>query len=338
MIVIDGSFGEGGGQILRTALSLSLITGKPFRLEDIRANRDPPGLKRQHLAAVLAAAEVGSAKVEGAALKSRLLEFHPGKPRAGEYVFDVGSAGSTTLVFQTVLPPLMLADGPSKLVLRGGTHNFGAPPYDFLEQAFLPIVRRMGLGIETNLNRMGFAPAGGGEWTAIITPPRSLLPQQIMERGAILKRLARARVAAVPLHVAQRELAVVKDELKWADDERIVEELPIEWGPGNILTIEIRSEHANEVITGFGRRGVRAETVAAEAAAEARRYLNAGVPVGEHLADQLLLPFALAGGGSFRTLPLSMHSTTNMNVIAMFLDVRFEMTDAGTVTVNVRSR
>src|SRR5438270_4329212 len=144
MLTIDGSFGEGGGQILRSSLALSLITGEPFHIENIRANRDPPGLRRQHLAAVIAAAKIGNAALDGAAVGSRAITFTPGKVVAGDYTFDVGSAGSTTLVLQTILAPLLLADGRSNLVLIGGTHNPFAPPLDFLTKAYLPLINRMG--------------------------------------------------------------------------------------------------------------------------------------------------------------------------------------------------
>src|SRR5689334_5065034 len=163
-ILIDGSQGEGGGQILRSSLALSVLTGKPFKIENIRANRDKPGLGRQHLTAVLAAAKICSAGVSGAVLGSRELSFWPGKLKPGEYAFDVGSAGSTTLVFQTVLPPLMLADGPSQLQLQGGTHNIHAPPFDFLAKTFLPVVNRMGPQVNVELVRAGFFPAGGGRF------------------------------------------------------------------------------------------------------------------------------------------------------------------------------
>src|SRR6202140_4872670 len=159
MILIDGSIGEGGGQILRTALGLSMVTGQPFRIENIRAGRDKPGLLRQHLTAVNAAAEICGANVEGAAISSRELSFSPGNVKSGEYTFSIGSAGSTTLVLQTVLPALLAADGPSSLTLEGGTHNPHAPPIDFLEKAFVPLVNRMGPTVHVALERAGFYPA-----------------------------------------------------------------------------------------------------------------------------------------------------------------------------------
>src|SRR5512136_2571133 len=176
MITIDGSQGEGGGQILRTSLALSLVTGQPFRMERIRAKRQKPGLLKQHLTAVEAAKTVGCAEVTGAALGSQTLEFKPGPVTPGNYRFAVGTAGSATLVLQTVLPPLLVASGPSTLTLEGGTHNPFAPPFDFLARCFAPVVERMGPRIELKLHRPGFFPAGGGQFEAQITPVNRLKP------------------------------------------------------------------------------------------------------------------------------------------------------------------
>jgi len=320
MLTIDGSSGEGGGQILRTSLALSLVTGKPFRMERIRARRPKPGLGRQHLTAVRAAAEVGQAGVEGAELGSRELVFRPGEVRPGEYRFDVGTAGSTTLVLQTVLPALMIAGGPSQLRLEGGTHNIYAPPVDFLEKAFLPLVGRMGPKVDVTLDRPGFYPAGGGSVRVSIQPEPRLRPIEITERGKILRRVACGVVSRLPLHIAEREVDVVRRRMSWPAECVSTREVESS-GPGNVLTIEIHSEHVTEVFTGFGKLGVSAEKVAAGAVREARAYLKAGVPVGEHLADQLLIPMALAGGGSYRTLPPSSHTTTNVETLGRFLDV-----------------
>src|SRR5579883_279586 len=176
MRVINGASGEGGGQILRTSLGLSLATGQPFRIEQIRANRKSPGLLRQHLTAVRAAAAVGQAEVTGDELGSSALTFVPGEVQPGEYTFAIGTAGSTTLVLQTVLPALMTAKAPSRLVLEGGTHNTHSPPNDFLIKTFLPVVNRMGVKVTTRLERYGFFPAGGGRWICDIEPAQSLTP------------------------------------------------------------------------------------------------------------------------------------------------------------------
>lgn len=335
-ILIDGAQGEGGGQILRTSLALSLVTQKPFTISNIRANRDKPGLMRQHLTAVNAAATIGGAQVQGAEIGSRQLTFRPGPVMAGEYRFSIATAGSTTLVLQTILPPLLLANGPSTLHFTGGTHNPFAPPYDFVAKAFLPLVNRMGPRIESRLECPGFYPAGGGKFSVTITPAPRLAPLHLVDRGPLRHRVARALVAGVPATVAQRELAVVARKMSWPPESLIIDEQPPTCGSGNVLTLEIAHENVTEVFTGFGRIGIRAEAVAERATDDALRYIKTTAPVGECLADQLLLPLALAGGGAFRTLPLSRHSHTNMDIIQRFVDVKFafEEHDDGTVTVS----
>ncbi len=321
MLTIDGSFGEGGGQILRTSLTLSLVTGTPFRINRIRAGRKNPGLLRQHLTAVKAAARVGGAEVAGASIGSRELTFAPAGVFPGNHTFAVGTAGSATLVLQTVLPPLLTGAGPSRLTLEGGTHNPFAPPFDFLARAFLPIVNRMAPGVAATLERPGFYPAGGGRFTVTIEPASRLHRVDLLERGAVRRQLARAVVARLPRHIAEREIAVIAEKMGSRDLHLEIEEASTSRGPGNIVTIEIESEHVTEVFTGFGQRGVRAEQVAQTAVQAARRYLDADVPVGEHLADQLLVPLAIAGGGTFRTLPLTQHARTNIEVLKAFLDI-----------------
>ena len=323
MLHLDGSAGEGGGQILRTALGLSLVTGKPFTIDRIRAARERPGLQRQHLTAVQAAAEVGRADVRGAAVGSSVLAFKPGPVTPGFYRFAVGTAGSATLVLQTVLPALLTASGPSTLTLEGGTHNPWAPPYDFLERVFLPLLGRMGAGVTPKLERRGFYPAGGGRFTVSIEPCSRLQPLNLLERGKIRAKRGWAIVSALPVSIAHRELKVVESTLSLDRNQlKAVEELhPV--GPGNAVILDLESENVTEVVSSIGEKRVSAETVAARACEEAGRYLHADVPVGEHLADQLLIPLALAGGGSFVTTPLSSHSTTNMDVIANFLSRKF---------------
>ena len=325
LIQLDGSLGEGGGQILRTALSLSMVTGQAFRIEKIRAGREKPGLLRQHLTAVNAAAQICGATVEGAAISSRELTFIPGPVRAGQYTFTVGSAGSTTLVLQTVLPALMIAKEPSSLTLEGGTHNPHAPPLDFLEKAFVPLVNRMGPIVHLNLERAGFYPAGGGRFFANIEPAPKLSPLHLHARGPAKRNLAKAVVAALPGDIAKRELAQIEKKLGWTGEQLQIRQLPQAWGPGNILTLEIESENVTEVFTSFGMKGVSAEAVAEQVFHEARRYLACDAPVGPHLADQLLLPLALAGGGSFVTYELTEHTRTNIQVIQRFLPLRFEI-------------
>jgi RNA 3'-terminal phosphate cyclase (ATP) len=324
MILIDGSFGEGGGQILRTALGLSLFTGQPFRIDKIRAGRRNPGLLRQHLTAVKAAAKIGQAEVTGVNIGSTQLTFSPGRVAAGCYQFAVGTAGSATLVLQTVLPALLISedqDRETRLTLEGGTHNPFAPPFDFMTKAFLPLLERMGAQIEARLERYGFYPAGGGRFEIVIKPAKALEPIELNERGKILNRRATALVAHLPRGIAERELGVVHRKLSWPQEWLKAESTTNSPGPGNVVTLEIESENLTEVFTGFGERGVAAEAVADQAVIAARRYLASDVAVGEHLADQMLLPMALARGGSFTTVPPSRHTTTNIEIIRKFLDI-----------------
>lgn len=326
MILIDGSSGEGGGQILRSALALSAITVTPVRIERVRGKRPKPGLQRQHLVAVQAAARVCNGRLEGAALHSPTVELHPQGVVAGDYRFDIGSAGSCSLVLQTVLPPLLLAGAPSRVEIRGGTHNPLAPPFEFLRDAFLPRLAEIGAQVDLQLERHGFFPAGGGRLVAQIQPLTAAKPLDLRERGPQRLRRALAVVANLPLSIAEREAATVKSRLKWSEDE--VRAHPVEAdGPGNAVLITVAHAHACEVVTALGELRLPAEHVAQRAAQQMRRYLDAGVPVGEHLADQLLLPLVLGAGGVFRTVEPSQHTRTNAAVIARFLGERVTFTE-----------
>ena len=335
MLTLDGSLGEGGGQILRTSLALSLVTRTAFRLERVRAGRARPGLMRQHLTAVEAAAAIGRARVVGAEVGSQTIEFHPGDVTGGDYRFSVGTSGSATLVFQTVLPALLGAAAPSRLVLEGGTHNPLAPTYDFLARVYLPLLGRMGARVSVELERRGFHPAGGGRFTVAIHPGPTLSRLDLCERGEVRARRATALVSSLPLDIAHRELEAVRRRLGWEADCCAAVAVDNAAGPGNVVQIEVESEQVTELFTGFGQRGVRAEIVAGRVAAEAAGYLDAGVPVGSHLADQLLLPLALAGGGSFRTLAPTPHTTTQMTVIRRFLARAFTCEQVSPATWHV---
>lgn len=326
MLSIDGSYGEGGGQIIRTSLALSLITGKAFRAFNVRAGREKPGLQRQHLTAVTAASSIGGARVDGVHAGSKEFTFAPGEVRPGEYKFNIGTAGSTMLVLQAVLPPLMIASAPSLLLFEGGTHNPHAPPFEFIQKTFLPLVGRMGPDVSVELGRYGFYPPGGGRFNVYVEPARELRRFDIVERGAILSQRARALVVNLPAHIAERELAVVSEQLGWMPDQLDLEASTDAISPGNVLTISVESENLIEVFTGVGERGVPAERIASRVIKEARNYLDAGVPVGEHLADQLLIPMALARGGSFVTVTPTLHTTTNIEVIKKFLPVEITAT------------
>lgn len=325
VVHIDGSQGEGGGQVLRTSLALSILTGKPFAMERIRAGRKKPGLARQHMMCVEGAAAISGAGVEGNELGSRSLRFRPGAVAPGDYHFDIGTAGSTTLVLQTVLMPLMLAEGPSRLVLEGGTHNPMAPPFEFLRDTFLPQLRAMGGQVILHCEQPGFYPAGGGHLSVEISPAGALGPYELLERGALVGISATCLLSMLPDVIAERELAVVRQKLKLPGDGEIAR-IDSANGPGNAVLITVEHERIVEVITAVGERSVSAERVATGAAREAQGYLQHGAPVGEHLADQLLLPMAVGGGGRFRTGPLTEHTRTNMRTIKAFVDTKFEAT------------
>jgi RNA 3'-terminal phosphate cyclase (ATP) len=319
---IDGSLGEGGGQILRTSLAMSLCLGIPFHITGVRAGRKRPGLQPQHLAAVRAAAEISTAELTGATRGSVELTFAPRAVRPGHYRFATGTAGSATLVLQTVLPALLTAGRPSHLELSGGTHNPLAPSFDFIQLAFLPLVNRLGPHVTAHLRRPGFYPAGGGLIQVDIEPARPLRPLGLPERGPVMEKTASALVSCLPLHIAQRELQVLGRDLDLATADMQAREVTSAPGPGNVVSVVIRSRHITEVFDGFGMPGIRAETVASRLAVRVRRYLDAGVPVGEHLADQLLLPLALAGKSSYLTLRPSLHTTTNISVLQQFMAIK----------------
>ena len=324
IIKIDGMRGEGGGQILRTSLALSAITGKAFKMANIRSRRKKPGLLRQHLTAVNAAAQISCAEVEGNEINSKSLSFRPGCVVSGEYHFRIGSAGSATLVLQTVLPPLLFAEGRSKVVIEGGTHNMMAPPYDFLEKSFLPVLKSQGARVDLKLSSWGFYPAGGGRIEVEIEAVKALSSFKLEERGGLKKKLCRSIVSALPVDICERELRQVKKKLNWTDAELVSEKVPRPVGPGNIMLFELEYENTREVIASFGDRGVAAEKVAKSGVDRVKSFLTSQAVVGEYLADQLLIPMALAGAGSFTCTTLSSHTLTNISVIQDFLDVEFE--------------
>lgn len=331
---LDGAIG--GGQVLRSALSLSMLSGRPFRIHNIRAKRSRPGLLRQHLTAVQAAAQICSAEVQGAELGSQRLSFRPGAIRGGDYRFAIGSAGSCTLVLQTLLPALLHADAPSSVQISGGTHNPLAPPADFIQQAWLPLLRRMGARVEMQLLRHGFVPAGGGEIAMQIAPTR-LQPLHLEAPGALLRQQARALLSGVPGHVGERELARVSRRLGWPQEELKFVWLEQDQGPGNALLLEIACEEVTELFCAFGAPGVRAEQVADRAIDQAREWLHSGTAMAEHLADQLLLPMAMAGGGSLTTPRMTEHLESNIQVLKQFLpvDIRCGETGSGALRIEL---
>lgn len=318
MITVDGSEGEGGGQVLRNACALSLVTGEPFVIENVRGGREKPGLMRQHMTAIEAACAIGGGECEGVAIGSLRIAFRPGRVRAGDYSFAVGTAGSTGLVLQTVLMPLALADGPSRLVLEGGTHAMMAPPFEFIARTFLPVLERMGPRVSARLVRHGFFPRGGGRIEVEIEPA-PLRRIDCLERGAATGHGAMALFASLPGEIAARMVKAARKELpEWREEDFPIRELPADQGPGIALLLEAGFEHVTEVVSGFGKLGLPAERLGHTAGKRMAGYLASKAFAGPYLQDQLLLPFALAGGGTFTSVKLSEHTRTAARIVERF--------------------
>jgi len=274
--------------------------GQPFRITHARGKREKPGLMPQHVTAIEAACAIGGGACEGVAVGAADFAFTPGTVTPGEYHFAVGTAGSTGLVFQTLLMPLLLAGGPSRLVLEGGTHNMLAPPFDFLARAFVPVVRRTGAQIEMRLVRHGFYPRGGGRIEVDIAPG-PLAPIDCLDRGALRSVSATALLAALADNIAEREIATARKFLPdWPDEAFAVRTLPDEQGPGNVLLLEARFDHATEIVAGFGKLGVSAESLAKTAAHRMAGFLASEAFAGPYLADQLLYCGTVSGAGPIR--------------------------------------
>ena len=321
MINIDGSKGEGGGQIVRTSLALSALTGKPFTIKNIRAGRRKPGLMRQHLTALKATAAICGGKYsELDGVGTSEFSFYPGTVTGGKYEFAIGTAGSTMLVLQTILPPLLLAAKPSFIDIKGGTHNPMSPPFDFISGSYIPMLEKMGANVKLHLARPGFVPAGGGHAIARIEPVAKLQPIEINEPGKHLTTSAKAIFSNLPFDIARRELDALGQALSLPADRLKPMEVKAD-GPGNALIINVEHENKAEQFTAFGQRGVPAERLADDLANEVKHFIKADVGVGPHLADQLLLPMAIAGEGSFTTLEPTLHTLTNAAVIEEFLAV-----------------
>lgn len=317
-IIIDGSYGEGGGQILRTSLALSMVTGRPVRIKNIRAKRPKPGIMRQHLCSVEAATAISKAKVEGAQIGSQELLFHPQSIESGQYRFSIGSAGSTALVFQTIFPALIQCDKKTELVIEGGTHNPFAPCFDFLNETFIPVLHRIGFNVDLHLERYGFYPAGGGRLRAIIQPSQSLKAISMEERRADVSISGTALVANLSTTIASRELKVLKNNLNLQDDELKLLDIKESSGPGNAVFVKLRSDEHCEVIIEYGRIGTSAEKVSYRLINEVKSYLKSTCSVGKYLADQLLIPMVMSRGGSFLMPEPTEHFKTNVFIIEQF--------------------
>jgi len=333
-VYIDGSRGEGGGQILRTSLTLACITGKHLRIENIRAARRKPGLAKQHLSCVHAACEICDGQCRGDALGSQILDFQPGPVRGGDYSFDIGSAGSASLVIQTVLPALFLADKPSTVTVTGGTHNPWAPPFDFLRETFLPAIAAAAFRAECQLIKPGFFPAGGGKIFFNIQPwhadaGRTIDLCKLAPRGPDSNPEIHARIytARLPEHIAQKQRTLLlQSKLNIKHIEHI--EVTDSNGPGNCLMIRVLgAKPGNDrmtVFTAFGMRRKPSREVVNEAVKLAGDFLASNAAVDRYLADQLLIYMALSKTGCYTANELSTHLTTNIETIQKFLPVNFK--------------
>jgi RNA 3'-terminal phosphate cyclase (ATP) len=331
-VYIDGSTGEGGGQILRTSLALACITGKAVHIDNIRAARRNPGLAKQHLVCVQAACEICGGQCHGAALGSKVLDFKPGPVRGGDFSFDIGSAGSASLVIQTVLPALFLADRPSTVTVTGGTHNPMAPPFDFLAETFLPAIASAGFRADCRLVRHGFFPAGGGKMTIDIQPWRKNASRKVDFCEPVREPQIHGRIytAKLPAHIAQRqERLLLQSGLNMDDVEHI--EVTDSAGPGNCAMIRLCSSSRMIVFTAFGMKGKASERVIGEVVTLARDFLASGAAIDHFLADQLLIYIAIMKDGRYTTNELSTHLRTNMEIIQEFLPVNFNVERQGQI-------
>lgn len=330
MIEIDGSHGEGGGQMLRTALSLSCITGRPFRIRNIRRNRNKPGLMRQHLVAVQAAARIAAAEVSGGELGSTELVFLPVRVSSGRYNFDIGTAGSAPLVLQTLIPPLLASGGASQVTVVGGTHVPFSPSWHYLEEVFGPTLERLGARIEFVIEACGFYPKGGGKVRCRIQPAPSLSPLMAQERGRLLYIKGSSAVGNLPRGIAERQAQAARACLQ----AELGKEVPIDidvsevtiFGQGTFIFLKAQYEHAVAGFTALGERGKPAERVGEEAARELLEHHASGMPVDPHLADQLVLYLAQAQGHSeYATSRITNHLETNLMVTGLFLEMESKL-------------
>ena len=368
-VFVDGSMGEGGGQILRTSLALACITGRNLHIENIRAARRKPGLAKQHLSCVRAACEICGGQCKGAAIGSQVLDFQPGPIHGGNYTFDIGSAGSVSLVIQTILPALFLADKPSTVTVSGGTHNPWAPPFDFLAETFLPAIKTASFDADCKLVKHGFFPAGGGK-IALDVRPRQENPNQpinFCHPAENIQIHARIYTAKLPAHIAQRQKKLLlQSRLNFKNIEHI--EVTDSDGPGNCIMIRLVAasggslkaegfgdggpslgsgrlrSHAcggvlgawgwlgrTTVFTAFGQRGKPSEKVVGEIVELTEDFIAGGAAVDRFSADQLLIYMAISKSGSFTTNELSTHLTTNIETIKKFLPVNFKVEYKGQI-------
>lgn len=324
MVEIDGSYGEGGGQVLRTALSLACITGRSFRIRNIRKGRQKPGLMPQHLVSAHAAQRIAAAGVEGDGKGSLELSFTPGRVGPGDFSFDIGTAGAISLVLQTIIPPLLLAGKRSSITLRGGTHVPFSPCFNYLSEVFAPMLERLGGRIRLAIDSHGFYPRGGGEVRCLVEPAQGFKGLRLTERGKITGIYGCSAVARLPLDIAVRQREAAWETLRQETGESFRPRIELlearSPGPGTFLFLAADYENVRTGFTALGARGKPAETVGREAALELIAHHATGAPIDPHLADQIVIYLALADGESvFVTSRITQHLLTNLWVASKFL-------------------
>jgi len=334
MLDIDGSHGEGGGQLLRTAVALAAVTGQPARIVNIRARRKKPGLAAQHLTAVRAVGELCSARIEGLALGARELHVVPGAPRGGDFRFDVGTAGSVTLVLQALIPVMLASGRACRVVVVGGTDVRAAPPLDYFRAVLLRLLERMGARLRLAVRRRGYFPRGGGEVELALDPGARLRPFTAAAPGRLLGVRGTAHVANLPSHIAERMRAAALGALGTVAAGPQLEAAALgedqAQGAGGAIVAWADTEASVLGAGEVAQRGVRAETLGERVGASLRDDLEAGASLDVHAADQLLVYLALAGGKSvFTTRTLSSHARTAMWLIEQFLPARFDAAAQG---------
>ena len=323
MIRIDGSRGEGGGQVLRSSLTLSMLTGQPVRIDNIRARRNKPGLRPQHLAAVQAATVVSGAEVTGAAPGSNSLYFRPGRVQSSHYRFDIGTAGSTSLVLQTIFMPLALADEKSSVTITGGTHVPWSPCFHYLDRQWLPMLRRIGFEAHLTLEQAGFYPRGGGCIRAEIEAAGSLRPLDLVNRGSLQRVSGISAIANLPEHIAKRQQQQVERRLSGQFPDLAVEIMPMASpGKGTVVFLQAECDAGGGSFTALGKRGLPAERVADEAVDQLEAYLVSNAALDKYMTDQMILPLVITPHpSSFSTAEITRHLLTNIEVVQAFLDV-----------------
>lgn len=329
---IDGAMGEGGGQVLRSALSLSIITQRPIRIVNIRANRDRPGLRPQHLVAVRSAARISNGIVRGDRVGSTEIRFEPRGIVPGDYLFDIGTAGATALVLQTLLPPLALAEGASTITVHGGTHVPWSPCFHYLDWHWRPLLKRIGIDAELELHMAGFYPRGGGQVAARIAGGSKVSGLHLTQRGRLVRIRGLSAVADLPQEIAERQRRQALRRL-----DQMIHEAPVgieisslpARSKGTLLLLLAEFEHCQACFFALGARGKRAETVADEAVDSLAEFLATQATLDQWMADQLMLPLSLAAEKSlFVTSRVTQHLLTNAGVIQLFLPLQISIEGA----------